>query len=163
MTDWYKFNEQLRNTVDTGKVLYGVNQALKECLVGEPKLIILSKTVPKESREQLVYYAKLLNIRAIEYPESGIELGAVCGKPFSSSVVVVKDVGQSSIMSTLDMAVETGVKENARAKVKKEKKEQKKVVKEKKKKEKDAKGKEEEEKPLIEDAVFKSIVKVKKK
>jgi len=45
--NWTRFNQELRNTIDTGKIIYGSNKAKKECLIGEPKLIIISSTINK--------------------------------------------------------------------------------------------------------------------
>jgi large subunit ribosomal protein L30e len=91
--DINRFNTQLRIAVDTGKVIYGTKETIKECLVGEPKLLIVSKTVKNTVKKQLAHYAKLLNIRFVEYPDKGSELGSVCGKPFNISVISIKDFG----------------------------------------------------------------------
>lgn len=162
--DWNKFNNQLRSAVDTGKVSFGTKETLRECLVGEPKIIVLSKTIKNMVKKQIQHYSKLLNINCIEYPENGFELGSVCGKQFSVSAMVIKDLGQSSIIDVIDqkeVIVEKVTKSSLKAK-KKVIKEEKKAEKTKAKKLKDIK-KEEEEKSIKDDEALKGILKIKKK
>jgi len=191
--NWTKFNQELRNTIDTGKIIYGTNQAKKECLVGEPKLIIVSSTISKADNELFGYYAKLIKTPIIEYPEGSIELGSVCGKPFAISIIIVIDQGKSSILEVINEK-DSDKKEDKKLIAKKAKKEEKRTAKKEKKSKKDedkdysedelkskkkrdekkaARGtkvksekeeaKEEDEVPILEDKMFKDIIKIKKK
>jgi large subunit ribosomal protein L30e len=191
--NWTRFNQELRNTIDTGKIIYGSNQAKKECLVGEPKLIIISSTISKADEDLFKHYTKLLKIPVIEYPEGSIELGSVCGKPFSISIIAVIDKGKSSILEVINEK-DSDKKEDKKLIAKKAKKEEKKTAKKEKKSKKDsdedyseeelkskkkrdekkaARGtkvkseteetKEEDEVPILEDKMFKDIIKIKKK
>ena len=164
--DWSKFNTQLRSAVDTGKVIYGTRETIKDCLGGEPKLIIVSSTIRNTIKKQIEHYSKLLKVNVIEYPENGFELGSVCGKPFSVSALIVNEFGQSTIIKVIESKDVVVAKENAKIKVKAEKKakkEDKKAEKVKAKKLKELKQKEEEEIPLIEDEALKGILKIKKR
>ncbi len=185
--NWTKFNQELRNTIDTGKIIYGANQAKKECLVGEPKLIIVSSTIDSQDKDLFSYYAKLLGIKVIEYPEGSIELGSVCGKPFGISIITILNEGKSSIFEVIEEK-DSDKKESVKVTAKKAKKEEKKEAKktrEKKKAESDTdysedelntkkrtsrkpkeakeKDEEKEEVPIMEDKMFKDIIKIKKK
>lgn len=163
--NWSKFNTQLRNAVDTGKVVFGINETMKECLVGEPKILVVSSSIKNIKKKQLEHYAKLLDIKIVNYPENGFELGSVCGKPFSISVLTITDFGQSSIIEVME-SKDVVVKENAKVKAKaekKQKKDEKKAEKVKAKKLKEIKKKEEEDIPIEEDEMFKKLVKIKKK
>lgn len=163
--DWSRFNTQLRNAIDTGKVSLGTRESTKECLVGNPKLLIVSSTIKETNKKQLEYYAKLLNIPFIEYVENGFELGSVCGKPFSVSSLVVTDFGESSIIEVINQKGEVTKSSNSKVEnkaKKKAKKEEKKAEKSKAKKLKEMKQKE-EEKPLLEDKALEGIIKIKKR
>jgi large subunit ribosomal protein L30e len=192
--NWTKFNQELRNTLDTGKIIYGTNQAKKECLIGEPKLIIVSSTIAKPDNELFKHYAKLLKTPLIEYPEGSLELGSVCGKPFAISIIIVIDEGKSSILEVINDK-DSDKKEDKKLIAKKAKKEEKKTAKKDKnakkdedgdyseeelkskkkrdekkavrgtkvKEEKDKEPKEEDEVPILEDKMFKDIIKIKKK
>jgi len=164
--DWSKFNTQLRNTVDTGKIIIGTKETFKECLIGDPKFLVVSSTIRLIDKKQFEHYAKLLNIRIVQYPENGFELGSVCGKPFNISVLAIKDFGQSSLLDVLDSKDEVVSKVSSKIKVKAEKKAKKENIEKEKakvKKLKEIRQKEEEEKPIMEDEALKGILKIKKK
>ena len=191
--NWTRFNQELRNTIDTGKIIYGANQAKKECLIGDPKLIIVSSTIDKHNKELFSHYAKLLGITMIEYPEGSVELGSVCGKPFNMAIIVVIDQGKSSIFEVINEK-DSDKKEDVKVIAKRQKKVDKKTAKSEKakskkdgdedfseeelssKKKRDEKKavrgakvkeskevKEEDEVPILEDKMFKDIIKIKKK
>jgi large subunit ribosomal protein L30e len=163
--DWNRFNAQLRSAVDTGKVVYGTKETLRECLMGEPKIIIVSKTIKNIIKKQIEHYSKLLNVIFIEYPENGFELGSVCGKPFNVSALVVTNLGQSSIIDVINLK-EVKEEKVTKVKIKAEKravKEEKKAEKTKAKKLKEMKKEEEDQKSIKEDEALKGILKIKKK
>ncbi len=187
--NWTRFNQEVRNAIDTGNIIIGANQAKKECLIGEPKLLIVSSTVDPQNRDLFRHYAKLLGINLIEYPEGSNELGSVCGKPFGISIIAIINEGKSSILEVITEK-DFEKKEDKKLIAKKAKKEEKKTAKTTKKTKKDAdedfsedeltskkkrdakKGpkvkeekKEEEENniPITEDKMFKDIIKIKKK
>lgn len=162
--NWNKFNEQLRNSVDTGKVYLGTKEVLRECLVGDPKIIVVSKTIKSITKKQIEHYSKKLNVTFIEYPENGFELGSVCGKPFNVSAIAIKDLGESSIIDVINNK-DVVDERKTKAKIKAEKKvvkEEKKAEKSKAKKLREIK-KEEDETSIKEDAALKGILKIKKK
>lgn len=163
--DWNRFNTQLRAAVDSGKVVYGTKETLRECLVGDPKIIVLSKAIKNITKKEIEHFAKILNVTVVQYPENGFELGSVCGKPFNISSLVIKDLGQSSIVDVINLkeVVETKM---TKSKIKAEKKvvkEEKKAEKTKAKKLKEIKKEEDDEKSIKEDAALKGILKIKKK
>lgn len=168
--NWVKLNQELRNTVETGKIIYGAEQVKKTCLIGEPKLLIISSTINKQYYDLFKHYTKLLNIMLIEHPEGSTELGSICGKPFGISVLAITDEGKSSIFKVIEDS-KTETKEEKKVVAKKVKKEEKKKEKEVKEKKKQAKEtlekvkteKVEEEVPITEDKLFKDIIKIKKK
>ncbi len=163
--DWNRFNTQLRNSVDSGKVVFGTKESLRECLVGDPKIVVVSKTLKKITKKQIEHYSKLLKINFIEYPDTGFELGSVCGKPFNVSVVAIKEIGESSIIDVINNkdVVETKITKQAIKAEKKVVKEEKKAEKTKAKKLKEIKKEEEQEKSIKDDEALKGILKIKKK
>jgi large subunit ribosomal protein L30e len=160
-----RFDQELRNVVDTGKIIYGTKNVKKDCLINDPKMLVISNTLSEYYKDQLFYYAKLLNIKIIEYPEGSEELGSICGKPFSISALAIEDYGKSSIVDVVESKGEVK-KEKGKVLAKRKKleyKKKKKQFKEQKKiKEKELK-KEKEERPIAEDEIYKNILKIKKK
>lgn len=91
-------NKAIATTVKTGKVLFGANNAVKSVKTGKAKLIILAANCPRRVREDIEYYGKLSAIPVIIYNGTSIDLGAVCGKPFTVSALTIKDPGDSDIL-----------------------------------------------------------------
>lgn len=85
-------NRALKMAVNTGKVRFGINQAMKAVERGEAKLLIKATNFPEEER------LKDIQVPVYTYPGNNFELGAVCGKPFSVSILSVIEPGESDIM-----------------------------------------------------------------
>ncbi|RLG95322.1 50S ribosomal protein L30e, partial [Candidatus Bathyarchaeota archaeon] len=49
----------------------------------------------------LEYYCKLSGIPLIVYDGTSLELGAVCGKPFTVSAMTIREPGDSDIMKVV--------------------------------------------------------------
>ncbi len=159
--DWNLFEQELRNVIETGEIVSGTNNVEKELLIGDPKLLIISKTVDKRYKDLFLYYSDILNIRTVEYIEKSKDLGSVCGKPFGVSALIVKDFGKSMLLEALD-SKKTKAKVNAKTIAKKKKQEKKDKILKKKLKEKEE-LKQKEEAPIEEDEFFKDVIKIKKK
>jgi len=91
-------NKAIATTVKTGKVLFGINNAIKNAKTGKVKLIIVASNCPRKSHEDIEYYCKLSNIPVIIYNGTSIDLGAVCGKPFMVSALTIREPGDSDIL-----------------------------------------------------------------
>jgi len=84
--------------VKTGKVLFGANSTIKNVMTGKVRLAIVASNCPDEIRKTLEKYCKLSKIPLIVYPRNNVELGRVCGKPFSISTLAIRDPGDSDIL-----------------------------------------------------------------
>ena len=91
-------NKAIATTVKTGKVLFGVNNAVRNAKTGKAKLIIVASNCPQKTRDDIEYYCKLSNIPVTIYDGTSIDLGAVCGKPFTVSALTVREPGDSDIL-----------------------------------------------------------------
>jgi large subunit ribosomal protein L30e len=87
-------NRALKLAVNTGKVLFGVKQAEKNAQSGDAKLFIKASNFPVEEIEMI----ESLNVPSYAFSGNNYELGAVCGKPFSVSIISVIEPGESDIM-----------------------------------------------------------------
>ena len=92
----------IRQVVDTGKVEMGSDKSRKIALLGGAKLIVLAKGIPKNVDDDLRHYCKLSKIPILNYEGTSLELGTVCGKPFSVSALTVISEGNSEILSALE-------------------------------------------------------------
>ncbi len=84
----------LKSAVNTGKVVFGVQQTEKMIKSGEAKLIIVATNCPSD-----YVVSKSHDVPVYQYNGTNMELGALCGKPFSVSSIAVIDKGASNILS----------------------------------------------------------------
>ncbi|MCG7841141.1 MAG: 50S ribosomal protein L30e [Methanomassiliicoccales archaeon] len=84
----------LKSAVNTGKVVFGVQQTEKMIKSGEAKLIIVATNCPSD-----YVVSKSHGVPVYQYNGTNMELGALCGKPFSVSSIAVIDKGASNILS----------------------------------------------------------------
>ncbi|MDO8647017.1 MAG: 50S ribosomal protein L30e [Candidatus Diapherotrites archaeon] len=135
MADMSEVSKEIRRAVDTGKVAFGFKQSEKILLTQNAELIVFSRNAPKEEKARVQEYSTIAGIPCFVFEGSGLELGAVCGKPFVVSFLTVQDSGKSKVL--------TAIKETESASSKKaEKKVSKKTAKKKEKKAKKAADKE---------------------
>ena len=92
---------KISNVLKTGKAEIGSKKVIKALLIGDPKLIILSSSCPAEEKQDILYYAKLAEKPSISVKEDSIELGSMCGKPFSISALCIIDDGDSGILASI--------------------------------------------------------------
>ncbi len=80
----------IKNAVKENKVILGYNRTIKEIKTKKPKLVVYANNIPKDKLENIIHNTKLAKIDVEEYPDDSVNLGLVCGKPFSVSVLVIK-------------------------------------------------------------------------
>ncbi|MBP5203820.1 MAG: 50S ribosomal protein L30e [Candidatus Methanomethylophilaceae archaeon] len=83
----------LKSAITTGKVEFGVGQTQKAVKDGRAQMVILARNCPsKELKGDL-------GVKVHVYEGNNMELGALCGKPFSVSALVIIDKGSSNILT----------------------------------------------------------------
>jgi large subunit ribosomal protein L30e len=48
-----------------------------------------------------MHYSKLSDIPVYDYEGTSLELGSVCGKPFTVATLIIKDPGDSNILEIM--------------------------------------------------------------
>ena len=91
----------IKTILRTGKVVIGSRRTLKLVKLGKVKAVIAASNLPRELKEDLEYYAKLSRVPVIVFPGTNMELGVVCGKPFSVAMMGVLDTGQVPLETLL--------------------------------------------------------------
>ena len=84
--------------VKTGKVVIGSKQVVHVLLNENPKLILLSSNCKPNIRDRITYYAHLAKVPCHTVNFTGIELGSICGKPFTISSLAILNPGDSNIL-----------------------------------------------------------------
>ncbi|MHC1605300.1 MAG: 50S ribosomal protein L30e [Candidatus Methanofastidiosia archaeon] len=92
-------SQEIRKTIDTGKVILGTDKSLRALISNEAKLIIYSANCKQETKGDLKHYAKLANVPIKEFKGTGVDLGMMCGKPFVVSMIAILSPGESNILS----------------------------------------------------------------
>ncbi len=90
-------NKEIRRAVDTGKVLFGYKQCRKELSKNNGELLIVTKNLPANEKENLKHLAQIEGKKVFEFEENGLALGSICGKPFVISSMIILDKGKSNI------------------------------------------------------------------
>ena len=69
--------------------------------LGKGQLVVVAANAPKEIIEDVEYYANLSEIPSFVYDGTSVDLGSVCGKPFTVATLIVNDPGDSTILDDL--------------------------------------------------------------
>ena len=90
-------DRSIRVAVDTGDVTLGSEKSIQSLKLGKGQLVIVAANTPKDIVEDVEYS----DIPSYTYEGSSVELGSVCGKPFTVATLIVNDPGDSTILDDL--------------------------------------------------------------
>lgn len=79
--------ENLKKLIKENKIIIGTNKVMKNLKLGRLKEIYLASNCPKYVLEDIKHYSKLNNVKVNELKEDNEQLGTICKKPFSISVL----------------------------------------------------------------------------
>ena len=79
--------EELRKVLNEKKVIFGSERTLKMLKNGKLNAVYVASNCQTKIKEDIKYYAKLSNVNVIELEQANDELGVICKKPFSVSVI----------------------------------------------------------------------------
>lgn len=91
----------IRVAVDTGDVTLGSEKSVQSLKLGKGQLVVVAENSPNEILEDVEYYSKLSEIPVHTYNGTSVELGSVCGKPFTVATLVINDPGDSTILEII--------------------------------------------------------------
>ncbi len=77
----------VRRVLKTGKYYLGSKRTIKALKKGEAKAVIVAKNCPEEVLEEIKKY----DVPVLVYDGTNMELGALCGKPFSVAAMAVTE------------------------------------------------------------------------
>ncbi len=88
-------DKSLNKAVKTGKVIIGANRTVDAAANGSAKMVILASNCPEEIKKKV----QETNVPVLEYEGTSVELGPVCGKPFTIAAMAIIDAGESDILA----------------------------------------------------------------
>jgi large subunit ribosomal protein L30e len=80
----------IKDKVKQDKVLLGYKSVMRLIKSGRPELVVYANNIPEDRKKILEHNTKIANVKIQEYPNDGVNLGLVCGKPFPVSVLAIK-------------------------------------------------------------------------
>ena len=80
----------IKEKAKEGKILLGYKTVIKSLKSGKPELVVVANNIPDDKRKMIELNAKTSKVQVKEYQKDNVNLGLLCGKPFSVSVLVVK-------------------------------------------------------------------------
>ena len=79
--------DELRNALKEATVTFGTESTLKKLRNGKTKKVFISSNCPESTKKRIEYYTKIGKIELVKLGIPGDEIGMVCKKPFSISVL----------------------------------------------------------------------------
>ncbi len=80
----------IKKALEDKKIVIGTERTLKALKNERLRTVYLTTNCPSHVSEDIAYYSKLAQVETVHLEQPNDELGTVCRKPFSVSVVCVK-------------------------------------------------------------------------
>ena len=84
-----KTAEEIRKLLAAKKIVVGSERTIKQIKTGGIARVFVTLNAKPSTKESLLHYCKMGNVEVVELPVKSAELGIVCKKPFSISVLGV--------------------------------------------------------------------------
>ena len=81
--------KEIKQLLKTRKVVFGTEQVIKKLTQDKIEKFFISSNCKDETKKDLQHYAKIGKVEEIYLKSSNKEIGIMCKKPFSISVVGV--------------------------------------------------------------------------
>jgi len=78
---------EIKKLLKQENLIIGTERTLKQMKLGNVETVLLSTNCPQKVIDDIDYYAKLSDIEKVELNYPNDELGVICKKPFSISVL----------------------------------------------------------------------------
>jgi large subunit ribosomal protein L30e len=88
----------IRLAVDTGKVTLGHRAVMRAISENGALAVVIASKGKKEIVEDITHLCTVSQTKLLRFSGNSLELGALCGKPYSVNALVVLDAGSSNIL-----------------------------------------------------------------
>ena len=85
----------LKEAMKGGRYSIGASEVISD--MKGSKLIILTKSLPAQTREKLAEEAKKNNVKVIDVERNSTEMGRMVGRPFRVSAIALRSVSDSDL------------------------------------------------------------------
>ncbi len=80
----------IKDKVKENEVVLGYKNVIKLLKNSKPELIVVANNIPEDNKKIIELNAKMSKVEVKEYKEDNVNLGLLCGKPFSVSALAIK-------------------------------------------------------------------------
>ncbi|AEH60377.1 ribosomal protein L7Ae/L30e/S12e/Gadd45 [Methanosalsum zhilinae DSM 4017] len=88
-------DKSLIKAIRTGSVIIGSTRTVEAAEKSEAKMVVLASNCPEDIREKI----ENTDVPVLNYYGTSVELGPVCGKPFTIAAMAIMDPGESDILA----------------------------------------------------------------
>ena len=92
-------SNDVRLAVDTGKVSLGYREVIKAVNTNSAKVVVVADGGKKSIVDDINHVCRIAGIKLVSFKGGSLELGTVCGKPYSVNSLAVIDAGNSNILT----------------------------------------------------------------
>jgi len=80
----------IKEKIKEDKVVLGYKNVIKSLKTNKPELIVVADNMPEDKKKMIELNAKISKVQVKEYLKDNVNLGLLCGKPFSVSILAIK-------------------------------------------------------------------------
>lgn len=91
-------NKDLRLAVDTGRVTFGHREVLRSISSGSAMAVVIANKGKQDTVGDIRHLCNIANIRIIGFNGDSLELGALCGRPYSVNALAILEAGNSDVL-----------------------------------------------------------------
>ncbi len=91
-------NNDLRLAVDTGSVALGTRETERAISGAKAKLVVITSKGKVDANNDITHLCNVAGIKMVKFKGSSMELGTICGKPYSINSLAVIEPGNSKIL-----------------------------------------------------------------
>ena len=114
----------IRLAVDSGDVALGARQVIRSIESNSAKLVVIASGNKADTINDIKYITGISGIKLEVFTGNSMELGSVCGKPYSVSVLAVIDPGNSNILNAPENNTSISAKSKEEAEAEEEEEEE---------------------------------------
>ena len=81
----------IRDLIEQDKVIIGTDNTMKALRDGKLSKVMLSSNCREDIKEDIRHFAEIGKVVVVELSQANDELGIICKKPFSISVLGIKE------------------------------------------------------------------------
>ncbi len=83
-------DNDIKDAIKEKRLLIGTRGVLRAVRNGKVESVIYAKNAPRGTVEDISHYSGISGFTAQEYPGNSLQLGELCGKPFSILLIAIK-------------------------------------------------------------------------